>query len=100
MFTETESTFGDGEWVVAIHNEKINDQKLSHSLSFYITSDSLEYIESPFMGSHRDLIMRRTRIVATIGPSSDDDKTLQSLLKSWGQRMPIELFTRRAGAKN
>ena len=34
------------------------------------------------MGSHRDLIMRRTRIIATIGPSSDDDKTLQSLLKA------------------
>ena len=28
MFTETESTFGDGDWVVAIHNEKINDQKI------------------------------------------------------------------------
>jgi len=28
MFTETESTFGDGEWVIAIHNEKINDQKI------------------------------------------------------------------------
>ncbi len=28
MFSETESTFGDGEWVVAIHNEKINDQKI------------------------------------------------------------------------
>ena len=26
--------------------------------------------------------MRRTRIVATIGPSSDDDKTLHSLLKA------------------
>ena len=33
------------------------------------------------MGSHRDAIMRRTRIVATIGPASDDDKTLLSLLK-------------------
>ena len=28
MFTETDSTFGDGEWVIAIHNEKINDQKI------------------------------------------------------------------------
>ena len=28
MFTETESTFGDGDWVVAIHNEKVNDQKI------------------------------------------------------------------------
>ena len=28
MFTETESTFGDGEWVIAIHNEKVNDQKI------------------------------------------------------------------------
>ena len=28
MFTETESTFGDGDWVVAIHNEKLNDQKI------------------------------------------------------------------------
>ena len=26
--------------------------------------------------------MRRTRIVATIGPASSDDKTLHSLLKS------------------
>ena len=34
------------------------------------------------MGSHRGLIMRRTRIVATIGPSSDDDKTLLSLLRA------------------
>ena len=33
------------------------------------------------MGSHRDVTMRRTRIVAPIGPASGDDKTLLSLLK-------------------
>ena len=33
------------------------------------------------MGSHRGTTMRRTRIVATIGPASDDDKTLLALLK-------------------
>ena len=28
MFTDTESTYGDGEWTIAIHNEKVNDQKI------------------------------------------------------------------------
>ena len=28
MFTDTESTYGDGEWIIAIHNEKVNDQKI------------------------------------------------------------------------
>ena len=28
MFTDTESTYGDGEWVLQIRNEKINDLKV------------------------------------------------------------------------
>ena len=25
MFTDTESTYGDGDWVLQIRNEKVND---------------------------------------------------------------------------